>query len=205
MVNVGQDREESVGLQRENQFVNLERMRDRQHTPSVMVESCHIECTERSPSRTKSYVFHEQETQKLQLEIDHLRRKLRYRKRVRGSPSPPSSSGLRESRDCLYHHRSRTPSCKSFSMSSRQDKLEKDKYKCKKRSSHLDIGNNVMSKALLQISKSPFVRRINKARLPHRFSWPTFTVYNGRSDPVEHVSHFNQKMAIDSGNEALMC
>ena len=45
MVNVGQDREESIGLQRENQFVNLERIRDRQHTPSVMVESCHIECT----------------------------------------------------------------------------------------------------------------------------------------------------------------
>ena len=146
MVNVGQDREESVGLQRENQFVNLERMRDRQHTPSVMVESCHIECTERSPSRTRSYVFHEQETQKLQLEIVHLRRKLRYRKRVRRSPSPPSSSGLGESRDCSYHHWSRTPSCKSFSMSSRQDKLEKDNYKCKKRSSHLDMGNNVIAK-----------------------------------------------------------
>ena len=62
-----------------------------------------------------------------------------------------------------------------------------------------------MSKALHQISKSPFVRRINKARFPHRFSQPTFPIYNGRSDPIKYVSHFNQKMAVHSGNEALIC
>jgi len=67
------------------------------------------------------------------------------------------------------------------------------------------MGNDAMSKALQQIYKSPFVRRINKAKLPHRFSHPTFTIYNGRTDPVEHVSHFNQKMAVHSSNEALMC
>ncbi|XP_075670395.1 uncharacterized protein LOC142640195 [Castanea sativa] len=67
------------------------------------------------------------------------------------------------------------------------------------------MGNDVMNKALQQISKSPFVRAINKAKLPHRFSQPTFTIYNGRSDPVEHVSHFNQKMTIHYDNEAFMC
>ena len=45
MANVGQDREELVGSQKDNQFVNLERRRDRQHTPSVMVESHHTKCT----------------------------------------------------------------------------------------------------------------------------------------------------------------
>ena len=30
-------------------------------------------------------------------------------------------------------------------------------------------------------------------------------MYNGRTDPIEHVSHFNQRMAIHSKNEALMC
>ena len=30
-------------------------------------------------------------------------------------------------------------------------------------------------------------------------------MYNGRTDPVEHVSHFNQRMAIHSKNEPLMC
>ena len=32
-----------------------------------------------------------------------------------------------------------------------------------------------------------------------------FTIYNGRTDPVEHVSHFNQRMAIHSKNKTLMC
>nr|XP_023895482.1 uncharacterized protein LOC112007378 [Quercus suber] len=28
-------------------------------------------------------------------------------------------------------------------------------------------------------------------------------MYNGRTDPVEHISHFNQRMAVHSKNEAL--
>ena len=30
-------------------------------------------------------------------------------------------------------------------------------------------------------------------------------MYNGRIDPVEHVSHFNQRMVVHSKNEPLMC
>ncbi|XP_050263904.1 uncharacterized protein LOC126708131 [Quercus robur] len=30
-------------------------------------------------------------------------------------------------------------------------------------------------------------------------------MYNGRTDPVEHVSHINQRMAMHSKNETLMC
>ena len=30
-------------------------------------------------------------------------------------------------------------------------------------------------------------------------------MYNGRTDPVEHVSHFNQRMVMHFKNEALMC
>ena len=62
-----------------------------------------------------------------------------------------------------------------------------------------------MSRALHQISKSPFTHRIEGGRLPRRFTQPTFTMYNGRIDPVKHVSHFNQRMAVHSKNEALMC
>ena len=62
-----------------------------------------------------------------------------------------------------------------------------------------------MSRALNQISKSPFTRKIKGGRLPRRFTQPTFTMYNGRTDPVEHVSHFNQRMVVHSKNEALMC
>ena len=62
-----------------------------------------------------------------------------------------------------------------------------------------------MGRALNQISKSPFTLRIEGGKLPRRFTQPTFTMYNGRTDLVEHVSHFNQKMAVHSRNEALMC
>ena len=30
-------------------------------------------------------------------------------------------------------------------------------------------------------------------------------MYNGRTDPMEHVSHFNQRMSVHSKNETLMC
>ena len=32
-----------------------------------------------------------------------------------------------------------------------------------------------------------------------------FTIYNGRMDPIKHVSQFNQRMTIHSKDEALMC
>ena len=62
-----------------------------------------------------------------------------------------------------------------------------------------------MNKALSQVSNSPFTRNIEGASLPRRFHQPTFTIYNGRIDLVEHVSHFNQRMTVHSKNKALMC
>ncbi|XP_023910514.1 uncharacterized protein LOC112022169 [Quercus suber] len=61
-----------------------------------------------------------------------------------------------------------------------------------------------MSKALNQISKSPFTRKIEAVILPRWFHQPTFTIYNSQMDHVEHVSHFNQRIAIHSKDEALM-
>ena len=65
--------------------------------------------------------------------------------------------------------------------------------------------NNAINEALSQVAKSPFTRNIEDASLPRRFHQPTFALYNGRTDPVEHVSHFSQKMAVHSRDEALMC
>ena len=62
-----------------------------------------------------------------------------------------------------------------------------------------------MKKALNQISKSHFTRGIEKVKLPRRFHQPTFAMYSGRTDPVEHVSQFKQKMAVHANDEALMC
>ena len=62
-----------------------------------------------------------------------------------------------------------------------------------------------MKKALSQISKSPFAQGIEKAKLSRHFHQPTFTMYNGQTDPVKHVSQFKQKMAIHSQDETLLC
>ena len=43
------------------------------------------------------------------------------------------------------------------------------------------------------------------ATLLRRFQQPAFTLYNDNIDPVEHVSQFNQKMAVHSKNKVLMC
>ena len=168
------------------------------------MESHHIEHTGRSRSKSNSHVSCDQETLRLQQEVDRLHKKLRRRKHDRRSPSSPSSEGSKGSRDRLYRCRSRTPPSESYSASLQQDELEEGNNKRGKGPSHRTMGNDAMSKALWQISKSPFVRRINKARLPHQFFQPTFTIYNGRTDIMEHVSHFNQKMAIHVSNEAFM-
>ena len=62
-----------------------------------------------------------------------------------------------------------------------------------------------MSKALQQISQSLFLEEIEKMDLPQRFTRPTFMLYDGKSDLVEHVSHYDQSMAMYSRNETLMC
>ena len=53
-----------------------------------------------------------------------------------------------------------------------------------------------MKRALTQISKSPFTRGIEKAKLPRRFHQPTFSMYNGRTDPVEHVSQRSEERRV---------
>ena len=62
-----------------------------------------------------------------------------------------------------------------------------------------------MNEALSQVAKSPFTRSIKGASLPRRFHQPTFSLYNGRTDPVEHVNHFSWKMVVHSKDEDLMC
>ena len=87
--------------------------------------------------------------------------------------------------DAIYKQRSRTPPSESFSYD------EEPYHRRKRRSpSHEGVGTGVMKKALNQIFKSPFTRGIEKTKLPRRFHQPTFAMYSGRMDPVEHVSQF---------------
>ena len=103
-------------------------------------------------------------------------------------------------KDNVYRQHSRTPQSESFS-------CEDEHFHQRKRrsSSHKGAGNDVMKKLLSQISKSPFTRGIERAKLLRRFHQPTFTMYNGRMDPVEHVSQFKQKMDVHFHDETLLC
>ena len=41
--------------------------------------------------------------------------------------------------------------------------------------------------------------------MPSRFTRPSFNSYDGKTDPVEHVSHYIQMMSLHTHNDALMC
>jgi len=191
MVGSGPNWEEFVGSQGQDHFLNLERRRDRE-------VSVHTTQIGRSQSRGGSHVSHKENTRSMKLEIDYLRRRLRCdRRRSTSSGSDPSSDN---ERDDSYRPRSRTPSSESFLCD--EDHLDKRRNKSLSRKG---LGSDAMSRVLNQISKSPFTRRIEGGKLPRRFTWPTFTMYNDRTDLVEHVSHFNQRMIVHSKCEALMC
>ena len=134
----------------------------------------------------------------MQCEINELKKELRRAQRRR--PSPDSELSSEETDDATYRRRSRTPLSETFSGD--EEHLHKRKNK---NPTHKGFGNNAMKEALNQVVRSTFTRNIEGASLPRRFHQPTFSLYNGRSDPVEHVSHFSQKMAVHSKDEALMC
>ena len=117
--------------------------------------------------------MHEQGDEKaMQREIYDLKKQLRRAQRKKSLPSSDVSSNDKE--DTSYRQRLRTPPSESFSCE------EEHLHKRKRRSpSRRGVGTDVMKKTLSQISKSPFTRRIEKAKLPRRFHQPTFAMYNG--------------------------
>ncbi|XP_075663412.1 uncharacterized protein LOC142633002 [Castanea sativa] len=132
MAEASQGREESVGSQRENQTRSMQHKNGRQHTPSVVVELYHSDRASGRRLDTEGQVSRDDELQQMQLEIDYLHKRLKWRKRDSRSPSYSSSDSSEERRGGDDHQASKT-------------------------------------------------------------------------DPVKHVSHFNQKMTVHSNNEALMC
>ncbi|CAN6725186.1 unnamed protein product [Malus baccata var. baccata] len=55
------------------------------------------------------------------------------------------------------------------------------------------------------IRKSPFTEDILKAKKPAKFTQPKFRLFEGATDPVEHIYHFQQQMALEGDDGALMC
>ena len=180
--------------QRQENFLNVERGNDQDNQREGSVNTSYMS---KSRSKGKDHASREKDDRKaLRKEIDDLKKKLRRAQQKRPLPSSGSSSG----EDNEYRRRSRTPPSETFSYEE-----ERPRKRSHKSPSYQGLANDAMSKALDRISQSPFTRRIERAALPRRFHQPTFTIYNGRSDPVEHVSQFNQRMAVHTRDEALMC
>ena len=177
MVGSSPHQAESMGSQRQDHFNDLEQKRDREG-------SVHTTHTNKSQSWGKSHIFYEENARNMQKEIDHLKRSLHHKRRRQALSNFDYSSDDEKDED--YRQRSRTPPSKSFSYDE-DYRLERRN----KNSSSRGLRNDAMSKALNQISKSPLTRWIEDGRLPWRFIQPTFTLYNGSTDLVEHVSHFN--------------
>ena len=64
---------------------------------------------------------------------------------------------------------------------------------------------DAMSQALHKAAWSPFLEEIERAPMPSRFTRPPFNSYDGRIDPMEHVSHYIHIMSLYTHNDALMC
>ena len=111
----------------------------------------------------------------MQREIDDLKKRLRRAQRKQ----TPSSSYVSSNGDgdANYRQRSGTPPSESYSYE------EEHSRKRRRRSpSGRGVGTNVM-----------------------HFHQPTFTIYNGRTDPIKHMSQFKQKMTVHSQDEPLLC
>ena len=156
--------------QQQDDFLNLERERNREEYRESSVRTTH---TSKSHSRGGSHVSQRWEDNKaMQREIDDLKKKLRHAQRKQ-SPSS-SNSSFNDEDDASYRWRSRTPPSESFSCNEECHHWRKYKSPpCK------GVGNDVMNKALSQISKSLFTRTIEGAKLPQHFHQPTFLIYNG--------------------------
>ena len=114
----------------------------------------------------RSHLVHEQANEKdLQREIDDLKKRLR---RAQQKQTPSSSDvSSNDDEDASYRKRSETPPSESYSC-----EKEHSRKRRQRSPSGRGVGTNVMKKALSQISKSPFTRGIEKAKLPRRFHSP---------------------------------
>ena len=175
--NVNPHQAESGGFQHNNSVVNPQQGED--HEGSARTTH-----TSKSQLRGKSHVSHAKNERDMQHEIDELKKELHHARRRR--PSPDSKLSSKETDNATYKRRSRTPPSETFS----GDEEHHHKHR-NKNPTYKSLGNNAMNEALNQIARSPITRNIEGASLPRRFHQPTFSLYNGRTNPVEHINHFS--------------
>ena len=109
----------------------------------------HTTHTSKSQSRGKSCVSYAKNDRDMQREIDELKKELRRARRRHSSPN--SELSFKETDDATYRRRSRTPPSETFSYD------EEYRHRCRYKSPPCrGLGNDVINKALSQVSKSPF-------------------------------------------------
>lgn len=64
------------------------------------------------------------------------------------------------------------------------------------RCGHHNVAFDAMSRALRRAARSPFSNEIEHTEMPRHFSRPSFTSYDGKTNSMEHVSHYIQMMSL---------
>lgn len=62
-----------------------------------------------------------------------------------------------------------------------------------------------ISRLLDNMLSTPFSSRITNYEPPIGFIVPKFSVYDGSSDPFDHIMHYRQLMTLDIKNDMLLC
>ena len=60
-------------------------------------------------------------------------------------------------------------------------------------------------RGLYDMLSSPLGQHILDYEPPRGFFIPPFAMYDGSSDPYDHMLHFNQTMILNAGNDRLLC
>ena len=55
------------------------------------------------------------------------------------------------------------------------------------------------------VNRSPFIEWIVKEPKPKDLVVPSFKQFDGKSNPVDHIFNFQQKMALETRNKAILC
>ena len=75
----------------------------------------------------------------------------------------------------------------------------------RKENGRLNAALDAISQTLRKVVRSPFSEEIEHTEMSRHFTRLPFTCYDGKINPVEHVSHYTQLMVLYSWNDGLMC
>ncbi|XP_038702597.1 uncharacterized protein LOC119999152 [Tripterygium wilfordii] len=59
--------------------------------------------------------------------------------------------------------------------------------------------------SLRKMTSTPCVRALRLEDPPNKFSPPTFAIYDGKRDPIAHISAYTHKMALWADRDRLIC